>query len=898
MTTRNLGFLLRPASVALIGASADPAKVGHVLARNLAAGFKGPLYFVNSKYREIDGRPCWKDVGALPAAPDLAVICTPAKTVPGLVQELGRRGTGAAIVVSAGFGESGADGAALQQALLDAARPTDLRIVGPNCIGVLNPVLGLNASFSHAAALPGQIAFLTQSGALLAAVLDWSRPRGIGFSHMISLGDMADVDFADLMDYLAGDGGTRAILLYVEGIRDARKFMSAARAAARIKPVIVVKSGRHAEAAKAAATHTGALAGADAVYDAAFRRAGMLRVPGLAALFDAVDVLTLQQPPRGDRLAILTNGGGMGVLATDALMGCGGELAALDAATLRALDTVLPPTWSHGNPVDIIGDADGARYRAALQPLLADPGVDAVLALYCPTGVSEPGDTAAAVVEAVRRRGPVPILANWVGGEAVAEARHSLSENRVPSFDTPEEAVRAFMYLAEYRRNQDLLMQTPPSLPEDFKPDTAAARAIVARALAEGRVWLDEVESKSLLAAYAIPVVPTRFVANPDEAAAAAREFAGPYALKIVSPLITHKSDVGGVALALPDAAAVRAAAVAMQAAVQARRPDATLAGFSLQPMVQRRAAHELIAGIVTDRQFGPVILFGQGGTAVEVIGDKALGLPPLNMHLAREFMRETRVYKLLQGYRDQKAADLDAVALTLVKLAQLAADLGEVAELDINPLLADAEGVLALDARVRIAPYAGAPDARLAIKPYPKELEQEIRARDGRVFWLRPIMPEDEPALGRTFDLLTPEEVRQRFHVPMKAFTHTLAARLTQIDYDREMALVLTDHRKPGDAEVNGVVRFAASPDNERAEFALLVRQAYARQGLGLEMLQRLTTYARRRGIGELYGLVLADNPAMRGLCRKAGFREEVVPQETNLVRVSLALQDAQRKL
>ncbi|HEV2110208.1 MAG TPA: bifunctional acetate--CoA ligase family protein/GNAT family N-acetyltransferase [Gammaproteobacteria bacterium] len=891
MTTCNLGQLLHPGSVALIGASADPAKVGHALARNLTGQFHGPVYFVNPKYQAIDGQPCWSDVASLPAVPDLAVICTPAKTVPGLVRELGARGVRAVIVVSAGFGESGAGGQALQQALLEAAKPTNLRIVGPNCIGVLNPSLGLNASFSHAPALPGHTAFVTQSGALLAAVLDWARPRGIGFSHMISLGDMADVDFADLMDYLAGDGNTRAILLYIEGIRQARRFMSAARAAARIKPVIVVKSGRHAEAARAAATHTGALAGADAVYDAAFRRAGMLRVPDLAALFDAVDVLTLNTPPVGDRLAILTNGGGMGVLATDALMEGGGELAKLSDATFKALDQVLPPTWSHGNPVDVIGDADGARYRAALQPLLADPGVDAVLALYCPTGVSDPGEIAASVAEMAGRRGRVPILANWVGGEAVAAARHTLSGNHVPSFDTPEEAVRAFMYLADYRRNQDLLMQTPPSLPQEFTPDTTAARALVGQALAEGREWLTEIESKALLEAYTIPTVPTRFAADADAAAAVARGFAGPYALKIVSPQITHKSDVGGVALGLPDADAVRAAAHAMTERVHRRRPDAVLSGFSVQAMVERREAQELIAGIVTDLQFGPVILFGQGGTAVELIADKALGLPPLNMRLARSLMRETRIHRLLQGYRDRKPADLDAVALTLVKLAQLAAELPEVIELDINPLLADADGVLALDARVKVGASAGAADSRLAIKPYPKELEQVITAKGGDVLWLRPIVPEDEPALSRTFDLLTPEEIRQRFHVPMKAFPHTLAARLTQIDYDREMALVLTEHQPPGKADINGVVRLSADPDNEKAEFALLVRQAYARHGLGLQMLQRLTAYARGRGIGELYGLVLADNHAMRGLCRKAGFKEEGVLQEASVVRVSLKL-------
>ncbi len=899
LSVRNLGHLLRPQSVALIGASPDPTKVGHVLARNLVEQFQSPSYFVNPKHPSLLGRPCWPDVDSLPAAPDLAVICTPAATVPPLVEELGARGCRAAIVVSAGFGESGAGGAALQQALLDAARPYNLRLVGPNCIGVLNPPLGLNASFSHAPALAGHTAFVTQSGALLAAVLDWARPRGIGFSHMISLGDMADVDFGDLLDWLAGDGNTHAILLYVEGIRQARKFMSAARAAARIKPVIVVKSGRHSEAARAAATHTGALAGADEVYAAAFRRAGMLRVPDLASLFAAADVLTLHEPPRGDRLAILTNGGGMGVMATDELMERGGRLAALDETTRHALDAVLPATWSHGNPVDIIGDADGARYRAALETLLKDRNLDAVLALYCPTGVSEPGEIAAAVAGIATRRGHAPILTSWVGGEAVAAARHTLSENRVPTFDTPEEAVRAFMYLADYRRNQELLMQTPPSLPSEFEPDTAAAKELVAEALAEGREWLSEIESKALLAAYAIPTVPTRFAADAEHAAAAAQYLRPPYALKIVSPEITHKSDVGGVALGLPDAAAVRAAAIAMQETVRAKRPDARLTGFSVQSMVRLPHAHELIAGIVSDREFGPLLLFGQGGTAVEVIGDKALGLPPLNLHLARELMAETRVHKLLMGYRGEPAADLDAVALTLLKLAQLAADLAEVAELDINPLLANADGVLALDARVRVVKSARPGDTRLAIRPYPKQLEQDVAAKDGERFWLRPIVPEDEPALKRTFDLLTPEEIRQRFHVPMKAFPHTLAARLTQIDYDREMALVLTEHRLPGAAEINGVARLGADPDNERAEFALLVRQAYARRGLGRAMLQRLVDYARGRGIGELYGIVLADNTAMRGLCRALGFAEETVPQEAGVVRVSLALgAGAQRKL
>ncbi|HEX7965473.1 MAG TPA: bifunctional acetate--CoA ligase family protein/GNAT family N-acetyltransferase [Gammaproteobacteria bacterium] len=891
MTTRNLACLLQPRSVALVGASTHPAKVGYVLARNLAGQFQGPVYLVNPKHTAIEGRPCWPDVASLPEAPELAVICTPAGTVPGLVHELGARGTRAAIVVSAGFGERAGAGEALQQAMLDAARPHGLRIIGPNCIGMLIPGRGLNASFSRSAARPGHTAFITQSGALLTAVLDWAQPRGIGFSHMISLGDMADVDFADLLDYLAGDGGTRAILLYIEGVVHTRKFMSAARAAARIKPVIVVKSGRHEAAARAAATHTGALAGADAVYDAAFRRAGMLRVPDLAALFDAVDVLTLKEPPRGDRLAILTNGGGMGVMATDALMECGGRLAALPGATLAALDASLPATWSRANPVDIIGDADGARYRAALQALAAAPEVDAVLALYCPTGVSDPGEAAAAVADmAAARQGPA-ILASWVGGESVMEARRVLSGRGVPNFETPEQAVRAFMHLADYRRNQEMLMQTPPSLPAEFEPDTAGARRILQAALAESRAWLSEVESKELLAAYAIPTVPTRLAPDPDAAAEAARKFSGPYALKIVSPDITHKSDVGGVMLDLPDADAVREAARRMRGALQRSHPEARLAGFSVQAMVKRPQAQELIAGIVSDRQFGPVILFGQGGTAVEVLDDKSLGLPPLNLHLARELMRGTRVHKLLEGYRNRPPADLDAVALTLVKLAQLAADLPEVAELDINPLLADSAGVLALDARVKLGPAAAPGGARLAIRPYPRQLEQTLTARDGERFRLRPIVPEDEPALARTFDLLTPEEVRQRFHVPMKAFPHTLAARLTQIDYDREMALVLTGPGAPGTAGIEGVARLAADPGREHAEFALLVRQAYARRGLGSQMLQRLADYARGEGIGELFGVVLADNAAMRGLCRKLGFREAVLPDQPGVVRVSLPL-------
>ena len=890
MSVRNLDFLLRPRHVALVGASATSNSVGAALARNLLE-FRGQLYFVNPKHHTLHGRPCWPDAAALPEAPDLAVICTPAATVPELVRALGERGTRAAIVVSAGFGESGESGRVLQRAMLDAARPYTLRLVGPNCIGVLNPPLGLNASFAAAQAPPGRLAFLTQSGALLSSVLDWARPRGIGFSHLISLGDMADVDFGDLLDYLATDAETQALLLYIEGIHQARKFMSAARAAARLKPVLVVKGGRHTEAARAAATHTGALAGSDRVYDAAFRRAGMLRVPHLGALFGAADILTSARPPQGRRLGILTNGGGLGVLATDALLDRGGELAELSSATLAALDARLPHIWSRANPADIIGDADGARYRLALEALAADPGVDALLALYCPTGVSNPLEVAQAVIAAASEQSAKPLLSSWVGGEAVAPARRALAAARVPSYETPEAAVQAFTYLADYRRNQKMLAQTPPSLPEEFLPDSERARALIAAALAAGREWLTEIESKALLECYAIPTVPTRFAATPAEAAQRARELSPPYVLKIVSPQIIHKSDVGGVALDLPDAESVAAAARRMRERVAARRPDAVLAGFAVQTMAERHQAHELILGISSDAQFGPVVLFGQGGTAAEIIGDTALALPPLNLHLAGMLIDETRVARLLAGYRDRPPAKREALALTLVKLAQLAVELAEVAELDINPLFADGQGVLALDARVRLAPAAGPADARLAIRPYPQELIRDFEVPGARVLKLRPVRPEDETALQRLFARLTPEEIYLRFHGSMKILPHELAARLTQIDYERDMALVLAEPGLPGQAGIHALAQLAADPDFERAEFALLVQHDFAGRGVGTRLLQALIDYARRRGIHELTGLVLRENTGMLDLCRRLGFRLEPLAGEADTVSARLAL-------
>lgn len=898
MSTRNLDAVFHPRSVAIFGASRRAGAVGKVVFDNmLAAGFPGDLYAVNPKYKDLAGIACYPNVASLPTAPDLAVVCTPPATVPGLIEELGRRGTRAAVVITAGFSEGGhAAGEALEQTMLAAARPYMLRVIGPNCVGVISPRAGLNASFAQLFPNKGKLAFIAQSGAVNTAVLDWAHARGIGFSHLISLGDMADADFGDMLDYLADDGGTNAILLYMEGVTHARKFMSAARAASRSKPVIVVKAGRFRESAQAAASHTGALAGADAVYEAAFRRAGMLRVQSLEQLFEAAEVLAAGMRPKGDRLAILTNGGGMGVLATDALIAEGGHLAELSADTLQQLDASLPVTWSHGNPVDIIGDAQGARYADALAPLLDDKNVDAVLAINCPTAIASSDDAARAVLETYTARGKgKPLLASWLGEATVQPARQRLAAAGLPDFNTPEQAVRAFMYTVRYRRAQAALIETPPALPDEIRPDLEAARAVIAHALAEGREWLDRDGVRALLGAYGIPLPVSLFAKDVDEAAAAAAKIGYPVVLKVVSPQLSHKSDVGGVVLDLGSEDAVRTAAAAIAERVRANAPDAAIEGFEVNQMIKRPRGVELIAGLATDATFGPVVLFGRGGTAVEVINDRALALPPLNMELARTLVSRTRVARQLAGYRDVPPADMEAIGLNLMRIAQIAGDLPEVQELDINPLLADATGVVALDARVRVAPSKPGQEsgAHLAIRPYPQQLESEVTTRDGRKLRLRPIRPEDEPAIQGTFSRLSPEEIRLRFAVPMTTLPHVMAARFSQIDYDREMALVLTDPGPVGHADIHAVVRLIADPDNRCAEFSIIVARALTGQGLGRMLMERIIAYARERGLQTVIGEILRENDVMLRLCRKLGFRLEALPDDPGNVRAVLDLSD-----
>ncbi len=884
MSIRNLDRLLEPTSVAVVGASDRIGSVGATVWRNLRAGpFAGPIYAVNPKHATLDGLSVFARVSELPLAPDLAVLCTPPQTVPGLIEELGALGTRAAIVVTAGLT------ADQKQACLAAARPHLLRVLGPNCIGLLSPHLGLNASFAHTDALPGEIAFVSQSGALVTAVLDWAKSRRIGFSHMVSLGERADVDFGDLLDRLASDARTRSILLYIESIEAPRKFMSAARAAARNKPVIVVKAGRAGSGLKAAASHTGAMAGSDIVFDAAIRRAGMLRVDTLQDLFMAAETLARFGRNRDDGLTLMTNGGGAGVMAADAAALAGVPLRELSASLRAKLDAVLPSTWSRANPIDIIGDAPIERYSETLKALLADPDSGAVLFMHAPSAIVRSDDIARECAP-IAREAPGRVMACWLGDAAVADARHIFEEAGIANYATPEEAVRAFAMLATYRRNQAMLLEAPTAS-ESGPPDLARARAIVEGALAAGREMLNELEAKAVLKAYGIPIVPTVATGpTADAAVLAAGELGYPVALKILSRDISHKSDVGGVSLNLRDEGELRRAADEMLSRVRGLQPQARLAGFTVQSMVRRPLAQELIVGASIDATFGPVILFGQGGTAVEVLADRAIALPPLNRVLARELVSRTRVAKLLAGYRDHPPAHHDAICDVLIALSQMLADFPELAELDINPLLTDHDGVIALDARLRVSREARAGATNFAITPYPAELAQTLEWH-GESIVLRPIRPEDEAQHRAFIEQVQPRDLRLRFFSARRELPRSELARLTQIDYAREMAFIAVRALPGSTAQTLGVVRAVIDPDNVEAEFAVLVRSDVKGTGLGHMLMRKMIDFLSRRGTQRLVGDVLRDNEGMRHLARSLGFVLEASASHSDALRFVLAL-------
>lgn len=886
MSVYRLSQLLRPRSVALAGASPREGSLGCAVLRNLEAGqFEGELSLINPRYKNVHGHAVIATIDALERVPDLLVVATPASTVPGLIEQAAGKGIATCVILTAGLGHGPGS---LAEQIEKTARTSGLRLVGPNCLGVIAPRANLNASFASAMPPRGDLAVISQSGAIAAAMVEWGIRRATGFSAIVSVGDQLDVDVGDLLDYFALDPATRAILLYVESVKDARKFMSAARAVARTKPVVVVKSGRLAQGAKAAATHTGALAGSDAVYDAAFRRAGLLRVFDLGELFDAAETLSHFRTLNGNRLAVLTNGGGVGVLAIDRLVELGGTAADLSPNTVERLDAILPPTWSKANPVDIIGDADSKRYAGALEALLADPANDAVLVLNVQTAMTPSLEIAEAVggVVAAQRCGyiePKPVLAAWVGGGAGTS--EALRDAAIAAYRTEAEAVRGFMHLARYKDAQRHLMETPPSLPADFQPDTDAARHVIAGAIAEGRRWLDPLEVNAVLSAYAINALPVRFAADPDAAAKVAEPWltgGGSVAVKILSREITHKSDVGGVRLGMGNAQDVRKAAADIIAAARKLRPEARIDGVTVQPMVIRPKARELIAGIADDPTFGPVIVFGRGGTAVEIIDDKALALPPLDLNLAHDLIRRTRVSRILGRYRDVPAARRNDVALTLVKLAQLSADIPEIRELDINPLLADETGVVALDARIAVAPAVSkAERGRFALRPYPKEWERHVVLADAKAVFVRPVRPEDEPLYTPFFAGVSNEDLRLRFFAPVKDFSHPFIARLTQIDYARAMALLAIDEAS---GNLLGVVRLHADANYETGEYAILLRSDMKGRGLGWTLMELIIEYARNEGLKRIHGQILHENTTMLRMCRQLGFDLRPDPDDPDL--------------
>jgi acetyltransferase len=893
MSIRHLDAMLNPRSVAVIGASDRPGSVGALLWRNLRdGGFEGPRYAVNPRLLALDGEPVFANIQSLPQAPELAVVCTPAHTVAEVVAQLGAKGTRAAVVLTAGLSSE------QKQAMLDNARRCLLRICGPNCLGLLSPHAKLNASFAHIGAQPGRLAFVSQSGALVTAVLDWAQGRGIGFSHCISLGEHADVDFGDLLDWLASDAHTRAVLLYVESLQAARKFMSAARAAARNKPVLVVKAGRSLLGQAAAASHTGALAGSDRVYDAAIRRAGMLRVDTLDDLFVAAETLAhfkggIATAPAetAQRLTLLTNGGGAGVLAADAAAQAGVALASLSAPLLDALGAGLPTNWSHANPIDIIGDAPVERYVHTLRTLLTTPDSGSVLFMHAPTAIVPSAAIAHALLP-VAQAAPGRVLACWLGDAAVREARRLFQNAGIACYDTPEDAVRAFAMVVDYRRNQQQLMQAPPAQRPHTTLDLPAVQALINTALAAGRQMLSEPEAKALLAACGVPVVATQVVAaTADAAVAAAQQVGYPVVLKLLSPQISHKSDVGGVVLDIADDAGLRSACAAMLQRVAGLRPDASISGFTVQPMVRRPQALELIVGSSVDALFGPVILFGQGGTAVEVLADRAVGLPPLNTPLARAMVEHTRVAKLLQGWRDVPAADMDAIVGVLLAISELLAAEPRIQEIDINPLLADAQGVVALDARVRVNAAAPGGAAHFAIPPYPAALTETWDWK-GQPVQVRPIRPEDEAQHLAFLQKLDPEDVRLRVFYSRRSIERTELARLTQIDYGREMAFIVTARHELGEEETLAVVRAITDPDNDSAEFGIMVRSDVKGGGLGKRLMNKIITYQRAQGTRWLVATVLQDNERMLRLAQELGFTVDKLAPEPGVSAIRLGLQ------
>jgi len=869
-----LRMLFSPKSVAVIGASERANAVGEIVFRNMIeSGYTGLLYPVNPAHQEVQGRRAYATIEDIGAPVELAVICTEAETVPDIIEVCGKHSVHAAVVLSAGFSEVGARGAALERAMLANARTYGVRVIGPNCLGIMRPAVGLNATFFKGRIKSGNLALVSQSGALCTAILDWAPANDIGFSSVVSMGAASDVDFGDILDYLAADAQTNSILIYVEGIRKARGFMSALRAAARSKPVFVIKVGRHDAGTKAVLSHTGALVGSDDVFDAALRRAGVVRVESIGDLFSAAKSLASHHRYSGNRLAIITNGGGPGVMAIDQAVDLGVNVASLSADTVERLNQVLPATWSHNNPVDIIGDATPQRYHDAVAICMDDPGVDGALVILTPQAMTQPLEVAKLLVE-IAGQFSKPLLTSWMGHFQTIEGRALFAQAGIPSFSTPEAAVEAYSYITAYYRNQRLLAQVPAPLSHQDVPDVEGARMLIESVLAERRKVLSEMESKALLSAFHIPVANTVVARSPSEALLLAEEFGFPVAMKINSPDITHKSDAGGVKLNLMNAAAVRAAYNEIIEEVKTNRPDARVDGVAIQPMVRKPNGRELMVGVISDPLFGPVISFGAGGTAVEVLGDRAIALPPLNGFLVRELISGTRIAKLLGSFRHMPPVQMEALESLLLRVSEMVCELPWLKEMDINPLIVDEHGVLAVDARVVVdyAPVSADRYAHMAIHPYPAHLVTHWQLPDGTNVTIRPMRPEDA-AIEQEFVRNLSEEAKYfRFMHAVQELPEDMLVRFTQLDYDRELALIAVTEEKSREVEI-GVCRYAINPDGESCEFALVVSDQWQHKAIGHRLMGSLIDAARSKGLKTMEGEVLASNHKMLKLVETLGF-------------------------
>jgi acetyltransferase len=879
----NLNRIFRPRHVAVVGASEKTGTIGDALMRNLVdGGFSGTVLPVNPNHKTIHGQACFESVSVLDTGVDLAIIATPIRSVVDIVSECVEKKVGGAVIISAGGKEVGEQGREIEEKIRRIASAGQLRIVGPNCMGIIRPGTNLNASFASEMPLTGNLAFVSQSGAICTAILDLALKERIGFSHFVSIGSMLDVDFGDIIDYLGNDASAKSILLYIESLTNFRKFMSAARSVSRIKPIIVLKSGISPAGAKAAASHTGAMAGEDAVYDAAFKRAGIVRVDTIEELFDCAELMAKQPRPRGPRLAILTNGGGPGVMAADALARSGQEPAPLDPETMQALDAFLPPFWSRGNPIDILGDASAERFGRALEICFDSHNLDGVLVILAPQALTAPLAVAQKLAAAVKER-RYPVFACWMGGKSIAKAVEVLNEAGIPTYDTPERAVRAFLYMVEYARDLEMLLEIPPKMTRHLVFDQEKARQLLCATTAQR--FMPETDAKELLTAYGLPVIRTEIAETEAQASRIGREMGYPLVMKVHSADISHKTDADGVRLDLRCDADVGQAYNQILFSARQYKPDACIEGVTLQPYFSN-PDFEILLGAKRDPSFGPVILFGMGGIYTEVLKDRALGLPPMNRLLARRLMQETKAYTLLQGYRNRPAADRELLEEMIIRLSQLLIDFPEIAELDMNPVLIKDGKPVAVDARILVSPLAIPSSLHLVIGPYPEEEEFHMVGADGRRIFIRPVKPEDAPLFTALFKVLSPTTIYYRFFGMLKELKPEMLARFTQIDYDREIALVAIDEDSQPESML-GVARIIGDPDSKTGEFAVLVGDAWQGKGVGSNLLEKCLSIAEKQGFQTVHGIVLHENRNMLALGKKLGFdiKRDPESEENSLV-------------